>query len=100
MTTTQALVDSVNTDNAQNSYLKTLLANENKQIDEFIVHAQRTFEQAQLSGEHFLSLDVALLLCSTPNIDVNYDFYSLYIDDNASAHWRESNKVKLLALNQ
>ncbi len=96
----QALVDSVSTDNAQNSYLKTLLAKETQQVEEFIVHAQRTFEQAQLAGRQTLSLDVALLLCSTPNIDVNYDFYSLYIDENASEHWRQSNRVKLLALNQ
>jgi len=96
----QTLVDSVSTDNAQNSYLKTLLAKESKQVEKFIVYAQRTFEQAQLAGQQTLSLDVALLLCSTPNIDVNYDFYSLYIDENASAHWRQSNKMKLLAINQ
>lgn len=94
----KALVDNVSTDNAQNSYLKTLLAKENKQVDEFIVHAQRTFEQAQLAGENTLSLDVALLLCSMENIDVNYDFYSLYINENASDYWRKFNKVKLLAL--
>jgi len=95
----QALVDSVTTDNAQSSYLKTLLAKENHQIKEFIFQAQRTFEQAQLAGEHTLSLDVALLLCSTPNINVNYDFYSLYIDENASMHWRQANETKLLAFN-
>jgi len=96
----QVLVDSVNTDNAQNSYLKTLLAKENQQIADFITHAKRTFEQAQLAGENTLSLNVALLLSSTPNIDVNYDFYSLYINENASDHWRQANEVKLLALNQ
>ncbi|OUS24822.1 transcriptional regulator [Thalassotalea sp. 42_200_T64] len=96
----QALVDAIKTDNADNSYLKTLLAKENRQMEEFIAHAQRTFEQAQLAGDHTLSLDVALLLCSTANIDVNYDFYSLYIDENASLNWRRDNEIKLLALNQ
>ncbi|KGJ89432.1 winged helix-turn-helix domain-containing protein [Thalassotalea sp. ND16A] len=96
----QALVEAMNTDNAQNSYLKTLLAKANLKMEEFIVHAQRTFEQAQLAGNHTLSLDVALLLCSTANIDVNYDFYSLYIDENASLSWRRDNEMKLLALNQ
>jgi DNA-binding winged helix-turn-helix (wHTH) protein len=95
----QMLVDSVSTDNAEISYLKTLLAKENHQIKKFVSQAQRTFEQAQLAGANTLSLNVALLLCSTPNMDVNYDFYSLYIDENASEHWRQANKVKLLALN-
>jgi DNA-binding winged helix-turn-helix (wHTH) protein len=95
----QALVESVNTDNAENSYLKTLLAQANNQDEAFILHAKRTFEQAQLAGRHTLSLDIALLLCSTPNMNVNYDFYSLYIDENASVYWREANEVKLLALN-
>jgi len=95
----QVLVESVNTDNAKNSYLKALLAKENQQLDMFIDHAQRTFEQAQLAGDNTLSLNVALLLCSTSNIDVNYDFYSLYIDENASKNWRRVNEVKLLALN-
>jgi len=93
------LVESVYTDNANNSYLKALLAKENQQIDMFINYAQRTFEQAQLAGDNTLSLNVALLLCSTSNIDVNYDFYSLYIDENASENWRRANEMKLLALN-
>ncbi|NQZ21057.1 MAG: winged helix-turn-helix domain-containing protein [Colwellia sp.] len=95
----QTLVESVKTDNARNSYLKTLLAKAKGENESFIRHAKRTFEQAQLAGRHTLSLDVALLLRSTPNIEVNYDFYSLYIDENASAYWREANEVKLLALN-
>ncbi|MFT5294498.1 MAG: DNA-binding winged helix-turn-helix (wHTH) protein [Colwellia sp.] len=96
----QTLADSVNTDNANNSYLKTLLANANNQDEDFIIHAKRTFEQAQLAGRHTLSLDIALLLCSTKNMDVNYDFYSLYIDENATVYWRKANEVKLLARNQ
>jgi len=95
----EALVENVKTDNAKNSYLKTLLAKAKGEDESFIRHAKRTFEQAQLAGRHTLSLDVALLLRSTPNIDVNYDFYALYIDDNASPHWRKANEVKLLALN-
>jgi len=39
------------------------------------------------------------MLVSTPNIDVNYDFYSLYIEQNATAHWRNANENKLVALN-
>lgn len=96
----QTLTESVNTDNANNSYLKTLLAKANNQDEAFIIHAKRTFEQAQLAGRHTLSLDIALLLCSTKNMDVNYDFYSLYIDDNATVYWRKANEVKLLARNQ
>ncbi len=96
----KALVDAASTDNAQNSYLKTLIAKENNQLETLIFQAQRTFEQAQLAGDHHLSLNIALLLCSTPNIDINYDFYSLYIEENASPHWLETNEVKLLALSR
>jgi len=99
VTEAQTLVENVKADNAKNSYLKTLLAKAKGESESFIRHAKRTFEQAQLAGRHTLSLDVALLLRSTPNIDVNYDFYALYIDDNASSHWRKANEVKLLALN-
>lgn len=95
----QTLVDSTDMDNAENSYLKTLLAKEKQQVERFLFHAQRTFEQAQLAGKHTLSLDVALLFCSAPNSNVNYDFYSLYIDENASVRWRQTNEIKLLALN-
>ena len=59
----------------------------------------RTFKQAQLSGNKQISLDVALLLCSDPDMQVNYDFYSQYIHENANKYWRRDNEVKLLALN-
>lgn len=93
------LVDSLTSDNAHASYLKTLLAQALQQPELFISHAQRTFEQAHLSGEQSLSLDVALLLCSTPDSQVNHDFYSQYINENASLYWRRANESKLLALN-
>jgi len=86
-------------ENAQNSYLKTLIAQANQDNEGFISSAQRTFEQAQLAGQNTLSLDVALLLVTTPNIKVNYDFYALYIEQNATANWRRENENKLLALN-
>jgi DNA-binding winged helix-turn-helix (wHTH) protein len=94
-----ALVVAATTDNAQNSYLKTILAKANKQTDVFVTHAQRTFEQAQLAGYRSLSLNVALLLCSEPNTSVNYDFYSQYINENATTGWLHSNEKKLVALN-
>jgi len=94
-----ALVVAATTDNAQNSYLKTILAKANKQTHVFVTHAQRTFEQAQLAGYRSLSLNVALLLCSEPNTSVNYDFYSQYINENATAGWLQANEKKLIALN-
>jgi len=95
----QVLLNNLKTENTENSYLKTLLAKAKKQTDDFNRLAQRTFEQAQLSGNKSISLDIALLLCSDPNIQINYDFYSQYIRENASKYWRRDNEVKLLALN-
>ncbi|WP_076410482.1 winged helix-turn-helix domain-containing protein [Shewanella sp. UCD-KL12] len=95
----QALIDNVTADNAYNSYLKTVLAQAKQQTDLFISHARRTFEQAQLSGELYIGLDVALLLCNSPNEQINYDFYSQYINENATVNWRQANETKLLALN-
>lgn len=95
----QSIIAAAKSDNAQNSYLKTLLAQVNEPEDTFTRFAQRTFEQAQLAGDKTLSLDIALLLCSTPNAPVNYDFYLQYIDENATKSWRRHNEVKLLALN-
>jgi len=91
----QALIDSVTAINANNSYLKTLMVQANQQTNEMISLAQRSFEQAQLAGNHSLSLDVALLLC---NQQVNCDFYSQYINDNATEGWRSTNQIELLAL--
>lgn len=93
------LLNNASTDNAQNSYLKALIAQANKDNEQFNHHAQRTFEQARLAGDTWLSLDIALLLCSEPNSQVNFDFYSQYITDNATKYWRRDNKAKLLALN-
>jgi hypothetical protein len=83
----QALLDNLKTDNTENSYLKTLLAKAKKLTDDFNRLAQRTFEQAQLSGNKSISLDVALLLCGDPDVQVNHDFYSQYILENASQYW-------------
>jgi len=91
----QELIDSVTSDNGNNSYLKTLMAQAKQQTNQMIIHAQRTFEQAQLAGNRRLSLDVALLLC---NHEVNCDFYSQYINDNASTYWRSTNEIKRFAL--
>ncbi|WP_235839707.1 winged helix-turn-helix domain-containing protein [Cognaticolwellia mytili] len=92
----QTLVDSMTADNYNNSYLKTIMAQATQQTSAMINHAQRTFEQAQLAGNPSLSLDAALLLC---NQQVNCDFYSQYINDNATTDWRNVNQIKLLALN-
>ncbi len=99
LTEAQALISNITKDNAQNSYLRTLLSQAKKNDDEFLSHAQRTFEQAELAGNIDLSLDMALLMCSTKTTQVNYDFYSQYIDEKATDYWRLNNEDKLLALN-
>ena len=99
LTEAQALISDITNDNAQNSYLKTLLAQAQKNDDAFVTHAQRTFEQAELAGDIDLSLDMALLMCSTKSSQVNYDFYLQYIDKKSTAYWRRNNEEKLLALN-
>ncbi len=95
----QILVDSVTSDNANNSYLKTLLAQAKQQSDLMISFAKQTFEQAQLAGYRHLSLDVALLLCDIPNSQANHDFYSQYIQQNSTEYWRRDNETQLMALN-
>lgn len=92
----QSLVDSLTLDNSNNSYLKTLLARAKKQPDEMVRLALRTFEQAQMSGNQFRSLDTALLLCEQ---QINCDYYSQYINDNATENWRSRHPEKLAALN-
>jgi DNA-binding winged helix-turn-helix (wHTH) protein len=87
----QALINGVTSDNGNNSYLKTLMAQAKQQKNKMISHAQRTFEQAQLAGNRSLSLDAALLLCKQ---QINCDFYSQYINDNATASWRSMNDIK------
>lgn len=91
----QKLVESVITDNANNSYLKTLMAQAKQHTNQMVEHAQRTFAQAQLAGDRSLSLDVAKLLC---NHNVNCDFYSQYINENATENWLNNNDMKLSSL--
>jgi hypothetical protein len=79
--------------------LRTLLAQAQQKDDAFISHAQRTFEQAELAGDVNLSLDMALLMCSTKSPQLNYDFYFQYINEKSTAYWRRNNEEKLLALN-
>jgi len=92
----QKLIDTNTIDNATNSYLKALLAQAQLQTDQMVTYAKQTFEQAQLSGSRTLSLDSALLLCSQ---DVDYDYYSQYINNNATAYWRAMNATKLSTIN-
>lgn len=98
LTEAQALISGITKDNAQNSYLKTLLAQAQQNEEAFVSYAQRTFEQAELAGNITLSLDMALLMCSTKSTQVNYDFYFQYIDKKSTAYWRRNNAEKLLAL--
>lgn len=99
LTEAQTLVDSLASDHAQNSYLKTLLAQAMQQTEAMIRYGTRAFEQAQRSGDRWLSLDVALLLCNTPNVQINHDFYAQYIINNATESWRQNNEMLLVALN-
>jgi len=99
LTEAQALISNITKNNAQNSYLRTLLAQAQQNDDAFISHAQRTFEQAELAGDVNLSLDMALLMCSTKSPQLNYDFYFQYINEKSTAYWRRNNEEKLLALN-
>ena len=93
---TQALIRDTQVDNANNAYLRTLLAQAQQNTTELINQAQRTFKHAQFSGNQSLGLEAALLL-SLHNI--NSDFYSQYINDNAPDYWRLANKVELETLN-
>lgn len=95
----QELVSNLNSDNADNVFLKTLLAQAKNEQEVFVTNAQLAFELAQLAGDRDLSLDVALLLCSSPDTQVNFDFYSQYINEHATAGWRRTNKSKLTAIN-
>ncbi|MBU2972024.1 winged helix-turn-helix domain-containing protein [Pseudoalteromonas sp. C2R02] len=92
----QKLIDTTTLDNATNSYLKALLAQAQLQTDKMVTYAKQTFEQAQLSGSRTLSLDSALLLC---NQDIDFDYYSQYINNNATAYWRTTNATKLNTIN-
>ena len=92
----QKLIDTTTLDNATNSYLKALLAQAQLQTDKMVNYAKKTFEQAQLSGSRTLSLDSALLLC---NQDIDFDYYSQYINNNATPNWRAMNATKLSTIN-
>jgi DNA-binding winged helix-turn-helix (wHTH) protein len=93
------LLNNLSHNNAKNSYLHALYAQAIRDETQFSYHAQRAFEQARLAGETRLSLDVALLLCGEYNAQINFDFYSQYITENATKYWRQNNKERLLALN-
>lgn len=98
MSDAKALIVDLHTNNAQNSYLKTLLAQAQKNEVAFVSYAQTTFEQAELAGDSMLSLDMALLICSSKNSQINYGFYCQYINEKGTDYWRRNNKEKLLAL--
>lgn len=95
----QMLIDNITTDNAQNSYLKTLLAQAQNNDAAFFTYAERTFEQAELAGDTYLSLDMALLLCSTGIKQSNHAFYCQYINEKSTDYWRRNNEEKLISLN-
>jgi DNA-binding winged helix-turn-helix (wHTH) protein len=95
----QMLIDNITTDNAQNSYLKTLLAQAQNDDTAFFTYAARTFEQAELAGDTYLSLDMALLLCNTQINQSNHAFYCQYINEKSTDYWRRNNEEKLIALN-
>ncbi|MGJ8680591.1 winged helix-turn-helix domain-containing protein [Paraglaciecola sp.] len=89
------LIANLSSDNARNSYLKSLLFKAQNKLGELIVYAKRTFEQAQMAGNKHLSLDAALLLLESKDASVSSDFYSQYIQNSATTHWREKRKDKL-----
>lgn len=97
-TAANKLVANLATDNARNSYLRTLLYKAENKSDEFIRYAKRTFEQAQLAGNKHLSLDAALLLLGSEAGADSYDFYHQYIQKNATPRWRIKRKEQLSIL--
>ena len=54
----QALVTNLKSDNAENSYLKTILAKAQLQTDLFITHAQRTFARVPYAEMYYMSSDL------------------------------------------
>lgn len=95
----RALLADLKTNSQQNLLLKALLAQAQKKQDEFKRYALQTFEKAQLAGDIRESLDVALLICTEPDADINTDFYLQYIRENATKYWRRANSESLSALN-
>lgn len=86
-------------ENAENFYLKALLAQANDDEVAFVKYAKKTFEQAELTGDTELSLNAALILYEQPDIDANAEFYAQYIVEHATERWRRDNERKLLSLN-
>lgn len=95
----QTIVDGLVTDTPENTFLRALLAKANNLEPVWRQHAKRAFEQAQLAGKTTISLDAALMLCSEPLQQENFDFYSQYIQENAPAYWREKHEEMLTNLN-
>lgn len=93
------IVAQANSDNADNSYIKALLAQANQDEVAYVKYAKKTFEQAELTGNKELSLNAALILYEQPDIDANAEFYAQYIAENATNGWRRDNERKLLSLN-
>lgn len=63
------IVAQAKSDNAENSYLKTLLAQAQQDTRAFIKHAKKTFEQAELTGDRQMSLNAALMLYEQQDTD-------------------------------
>lgn len=99
LTEAEDLVAQAFSDNAHNSYLRVLLAAAKADQVELIAQAKKTFEQAELTGNKSLSLNAALVLLEQPETAVNVEFYSQYIAENATPHWRRINESKLVSLN-
>ena len=93
------LLAKASNDNVRNSYLRTLFAKAEENNEAFANLAKKTFEQAQLAGINSLSLDVALLICSTPNTKLDDELYAEFIRENATTDWRRNNQSKLVAIN-
>ncbi|MAG77147.1 MAG: transcriptional regulator [Colwelliaceae bacterium] len=93
------LVDPLTTSTPENTLLKARLAMVKNQQDDYQAYGKQAFEQAQLAGKGSLTLDIALLMCEVPNLNINYDFYLSYIEEHATLAWRQRNQQKLHALN-
>jgi len=95
----QQLLRQAKSNNADNAFLKALYARASEQQGEFIRHAKNAFELAQLAGNKSISLDAALMLCSSPATQTDFDFYSQFIRENATVNWRKNNQNILASLN-
>lgn len=93
----KGLLNTLTTENAQNDYLKLLIARAEGRKEVFIELAQTTFEKAQLAGLYDLSLDVAMLLLTDVDELDNRQFYLQFIERNASQRWRRRHQEQLTA---